>query len=171
MSTKPVIALDVDGPLNPYGAKKPEGYTLHKLNPDGYTYDVWLNHGHGALLLAFAEEYDAELVWATTWEAEANRLIGPHIGLPELPVVDFGWRRKLSGVIMDHWKFDGLLAHAAGRPLVFFDDDFVRFPTETVWFTKERGDLPTLLHEVSPSVGLTEDDLSVAGRWLKELDV
>jgi hypothetical protein len=38
------------------------------------------------------------LVRYTTWEHESNEFIGPRIGLPELPVIEFG----LDGT---RWKF------------------------------------------------------------------
>ena len=43
---------------------------------------------HGPALLGLG--YD--LCWATTWMDTANRWIGPVVGLPELPYVDFGDR-------------------------------------------------------------------------------
>ena len=97
----PILFLDVDGPLNPFAAKptrRPSGYVTHRLMPAGWTgttrgrrpkpLRVWLNPDHGPALTGLP----VELVWATTWEHEANRLIGPRIGLPSLPVVE--WPRK-----------------------------------------------------------------------------
>ena len=54
------------------------------------------------------------LTWATTWMADANELVAPRLGLPELPVVDFpddeepprGQHRKKR--LLTRW--------AAGRP-------------------------------------------------------
>lgn len=169
MAEKPLLLLDVDGPLNPYRAKperRPEGYTTHRL--EGFR--VWLNPDHGPLLLAFAAEHGVELAWATTWEHEANKSIGPNIGLPELPVVDLGWQRKFSGTIhTDNWKFDGVLAFAAGRPLAWLDDDFAHFRAEREWFENERGGAPTLLHHVDPAIGLTSTDLATVAAWLDSL--
>lgn len=169
--TRPLILLDVDGPLNPYEAKptqRPGGYTTHRLTPTGWRgkpLRVWLAPEHGPLLLAFAERHDAELVWATTWESDANTMIGPVIGLPELPVIRFGgapWQRK-------NWKFDGVAEYAGDRPLVWFDDDFGIYHAEAQVFLARRGDRPTLLHHVSPRVGLTTLDLDQAGAWLAAL--
>lgn len=36
---RPLLYLDVDGPLNPYAAKperRPEGYTTHRMKPEGW---------------------------------------------------------------------------------------------------------------------------------------
>lgn len=159
---KPLLLLDVDGPLNPYRAKpskRPAGYTTHRLAPDGHTYRVWLNPEHGPMLLGFAAEYDMELVWATTWEDAANRLIAPLIGLPTLPVIGWGY----TGV---HWKFDAVQVYAQGRPLAWLDDDFGRFPSERAWFEDRRVNTPTLLHHVDPAIGLRRDDLDAVAAWL-----
>lgn len=165
--SRALLLLDVDGPLNVYAADpdgRQDGYTEHRL--EGFR--VWLNPGHGPLLCEFATRHDVELAWATTWEDLANTSIGPVVGLPELPVVDLGWQRKVSGTITttDHWKFDGVLDHAAGRPLAWLDDDFGLFPEGRAWFERERGDTPTLLHHVDPRVGLTPADLDAVAGWL-----
>ncbi len=64
MTPKPLLLIDVDGPLNPYAAqaqRRPEGYSTHRMRPTGWTaaesrrpLRVWLNHTHGAQLLALA---------------------------------------------------------------------------------------------------------------------
>lgn len=173
---KPLVLLDVDGPLNPYGAKptrRPEGYTTIRVqlpmaivarvpSAERRTLRVWLNPEHGPMLLAFAEKHDAELVWATTWEHDANVHIGPVIGLPELPVIEWGFKAH-------HWKFDGVLEYVGNRPFVWFDDDFGCFPMERHWFEGKRGRAPGRLHWVDPKIGLTQNDLDVAGEWLDDL--
>lgn len=175
--SKAFALLDVDGPLNPYAAKptrRPEGYTTHRLRPQGWEHAqhplrVWLSPEHGPMLLAWAEEFDVELVWATTWMADANTMIGPVIGLPELPWVDYV---SHPGTIKG-WKYPATLAYADGRPLVWFDDDFgaldrVRHRDEFMDARKRAG-LATRLHHVDPRIGLTQLDLSQAGRWLANL--
>lgn len=123
--TKPLLFLDVDGPLNPYMALKdktpPEGYTMHRAYPNGTDragFDLLLNHGHGAKLL----DLPYELVWATTWEKHAHEWIGCHIGLPELPVIEFGPSPARSDSRL-HWKTERLIEYAEGRPFVWVDDE------------------------------------------------
>ena len=65
---RPVIALDVDGVLLPFGQPA-------VVNPD-----------HGPWLQRLAEH--ADLVWATSWMHQANTDLAPVLGLPQLPVVD-----------------------------------------------------------------------------------
>jgi hypothetical protein len=160
--SQPLLLLDVDGPLNPFRATNPEGYTKHRLPTAGQSFEVWLNHDHGAMLLDFAQRHGFELVWCTTWEHDANICIGPHIGLPELPVIEFGFTAT-------EWKFNAVLEYAAGRQLAWLDDDFLLFRAEREWFEQQRGDTPTLLHLVSPRVGITADDLTAVGAWAVDL--
>ena len=56
------------------GAGFPGNPPLARLNPE-----------HGPALLALG----CDLVWASSWMAEANEEIAPRIGLPQLPVVDW----------------------------------------------------------------------------------
>jgi hypothetical protein len=63
-----------------------------------------------------------ELVWATTWHDEANRVTAPRIGLPALPVVTWPDTadEPVGGV---HWKTAGLVRWASGRPFAWVDDE------------------------------------------------
>lgn len=158
MADKPLLLLDVDGPLNPFRATKPEGYTAHRLPSAGSSFQVWLNPDHGRMLLDFAEEHGVELVWCTTWERDANT----HIGLPELPVIEFGFTAT-------DWKFGAVQRYAGDRPLAWLDDDFELFDPEQQAFLRQRGDRPTLLHLVSPGVGLTAGDLEAVAAWVSDL--
>ncbi len=112
--SRPLLFLDVDGPLNPYAAKperRPEGCTTIRVAvPLGRPLRVWLNPSHGPALLALG----FELCWATTWTAEANRWIGPVLGLPELPYVDFDRGLPAERRTGIHWKTEAIVAYAGG---------------------------------------------------------
>lgn len=79
---RPLLFLDVDGPLLPFGAGP-------KYEPSGggasTSHLARLDPQMGPRLAALP----CELVWATTWEQEANAAIAPRIGLPQLPVVNW----------------------------------------------------------------------------------
>lgn len=167
MNNKNLILVDVDGPLNPYGAKptqRPEGYSTHRLAPLGINprkpLRVWLNQDHGAMLMALADQTNSELVWATTWEHDANKMIGPIVGLPELPVIEFGFKAF-------QWKYNAVLEYCAGRRFVWFDDQFQDFKKELRWFENNRKE-PCLLHHVDPKKGLLEEDFIKAHDWLRK---
>ncbi|MFD7491011.1 hypothetical protein ACFV8T_01075 [Streptomyces sp. NPDC059832] len=163
---RPLLFLDVDGPLNPYDApphKRPEGYSTHRMRPTGWDHPwnkplrVWLNHGHGDQLLALP--YD--LVWATTWQDEANDWIGPHLGLPKLPVVNWPTTAQ-QGESGLHWKTRTLAEYAAGRPFAWVDDELG--PQDREWIAGHHG-APALLHRVSARVGLRPDDFGTLTGW------
>ncbi len=174
---RPLILLDVDGPLNPYAAKatrRPVGYTTHRLRPQGWEraerpLRVWLAPEHGPQLLALAEEFDAELVWATTWMHDANTMIGPVIGLPELPVIDYG---RHPGTVRG-WKYPATLDFARDRALVWLDDDFAApdrvSHRDSFVASREAQGFPTNLYHVDPRIGLTILDMQRVGRWLRNL--
>jgi hypothetical protein len=78
----PIVFLDVDGPLIPFGGAGPR-YPAVDPAAAGHPLLSRLAPGDGPRLLAL----EGELVWATTWQQEANEVIAPHLGLPVLPVV------------------------------------------------------------------------------------
>jgi hypothetical protein len=171
----------VDGPLNPYAAKAtrtPRGYGTHRMRPASWAADyppvplpgggertptlrVWLNPAHGQALLRLP----VELVWATTWEYEANEWIGPHLGLPELAVVAWpaGLRDEGDGTF---WKTRPVAAYAAGRPFAWFDD---QIEPEDVRWCEEHHPAPTLLLPIDPALGLRDPDFAAVARWAEQL--
>ncbi|WP_329264354.1 HAD domain-containing protein [Streptomyces pseudovenezuelae] len=174
-----LLYLDVDGPLNPYAAqpeRRPEGYTTHRMKPDGWIAQhpglppsavkplrVWLNPGHGRALLALSDRYD--LVWATTWRQEANTFIAPVLGLPALPVVD--WPTTLTpGPNGTFWKTRHLVTHARGRPFAWLDDEL---DDQDRRFVTAHHAGPALLHRVDPRLGLREADFAELAAFARSL--
>ncbi|MFJ8942990.1 hypothetical protein ACIRG4_06825 [Streptomyces sp. NPDC102395] len=167
---RPLLYLDVDGPLNPYAAKperRPEGYTTYRMKPEGWIAQhpgeprayvkplrVWLNGDHGTGLRKLSDRYD--VVWATTWEAEANTFISPVLGLPELPVVTWPSPPKAEpdGTF---WKTRPLLAHAGSRPFAWIDDELGE-PDRAFVASHHRA--PALLRQIDPRYGLRDDDFA-----------
>lgn len=143
---RPFLLLDVDGVLNPFAAAgRPDGFTRYRL----MGYEVWLSLRHGAWLKGLAAWFD--LVWATTWEHDAPRLIAPRVGLPlDLPVIEFS-----EGAADGTWKLHDVDRFVGHRPLAWVDDDLG--PDAFAW-AKHR-ETPTLLLRTEPSVGLTEQDV------------
>lgn len=190
MKDKPLLFLDVDGPLNPWKAspsKRPEGYETHRMMTPSWQESerkrliesgrpasrvkplrVWLKPSHGEDLLALP----FTLLWDTMWGDEANDWIGKNIGLPELPVVDLSdavkpvrspyWRNKPSV----HWKTEVLIQYAAGRPFAWVDDEITDLDKEYA-ATYHEGQ--ALLRYIDPRLGLLEPDFNVLSAWAKNL--
>lgn len=175
---RPLLFLDVDGPLNPYAAKperRPDGYTTIRVPRNGALEEdggltsrrrplrVWLNPEHGRLLLGLG----FELCWATTWMDDANRWIAPVVGLPELPFVDFGevlLQERPDGA---HGKTGPLVNYAGGRPFAWVDDEQSELDQRYV-AAHHHG--PGLLHHVSPRIGLRETDFDTLADFARSLD-
>ncbi|WP_179851355.1 HAD domain-containing protein [Streptomyces sp. TLI_55] len=167
-SPLPLLFLDVDGPLIPFGATREE-------LPDGYpSYDsgrapsevetnpliTRINPEYGPRLQALP----CELVWATTWMDDANDCIAPWLGLPRLPVVN--WPDATDDRPRDglHWKTRPLLDWAAGRAFVWVDDEMT--DRDRDWITAHHPG-HALLYHVDPRYGLTDHDFVALDRWLQ----
>ncbi|MFI6249014.1 hypothetical protein [Streptomyces sp. NPDC051016] len=173
---KPLLLLDVDGPLNPFAApphRRPAGYRTFRMKPDTWVAQhvgvpeqhvkplrVWLNPAHGPALQALP----FDLVWATTWEHDANEWIGWRIGLPRelnLPVIEFGSQfvvRSDGTYIKTH----AIVEYVAGRPFAWVDDQHGDIDR---WYVEKHHPGPALLHWVDPAKGLTDDDFAALADW------
>ncbi|TDQ01582.1 HAD domain-containing protein [Labedaea rhizosphaerae] len=147
----PLLFLDVDGPLIPFGGTHDEDSSLPaRVDP-----------ALGPLLRALP----CELVWATTWMEDANERIAPILGLPPLPMI--GWPGPSTappGRLQ--WKTETIVGYASGRPFVWIDDEFGFADIDWVAAAHPA---PALLHHVDPSIGLTLEDLATVEAWLGQL--
>lgn len=176
---RPVLLVDVDGPLNPYAAKRhrrPPGYGTHRMTtprwmaserrrlhawglPGGRVKPlrVWLNPEHGPALRALP----FDLVWATTWEDEANDFIAPVLALPSLPFVTWASPRPEPGGGV-FWKTPQIVAWAKGRAFAWVDDEITDADRA---FVAARHEGPALLHRIDPRIGLSPDDFTALAEW------
>lgn len=174
---RPLLLLDVDGPLNPYAARlpRPRGYTTHHLHPSSWLsrqtpgsrphrrgLRVRLNPAHGPILTGLP----FELAWATTWMHEANSMIAPAVGLPtDLPVIEWPelFAKDPDGL---YWKTRPLLEWADGRPFAWVDDMITDLDTT---YVATHHDGPALLLRIHPRRGLREKDFATLTRWAELL--
>ncbi|EMF01844.1 HAD domain-containing protein [Streptomyces mobaraensis] len=182
----PLLFLDVDGPLIPFGATSrqlPGGYPTYRSpwlpseSPDagGNPLIARVDPALGPRLAALP----CRLVWATTWMSDANDCLSPWLGLPPLPVVFWPdpedepdpadepdapvgpWRR--GGI---HWKTRALVEWADGRPFAWVDDEIG--PADDHW-VRAHHPADALLHRVDPVRGLTDGDFITLDAWLRSV--
>lgn len=189
---KPILLIDVDGPLNPYMAKatrRPVGYETLRLPVPGRSQPmrIWFNRAHGPMLLSLADVF--ELHWGTWWEDEANRVIAPLLGLPVLPFVNWaaygalstrmtvlppfgetlsagigGHRRPVETV---HWKTRPIGLYTGGRPFAWIDDEITDADRNHLAKVSSVG--PHLLRHIDPRIGLSDWDISRLRKWAEAL--
>jgi hypothetical protein len=151
--TRPLIFVDVDGVLIPLracptGADRPScDHTRGIHDSVGNPLLDRLDPLDGRRLLALP----GDLVWATTWVADANEIIAPALGPAALPLIDWpdGDDVPERGV---HWKTAALTRWAAGRAFVWLDDEVT--DADRQWVAAHYRQ-PALLHSVDPHLGLT----------------
>ncbi|MEV4114148.1 HAD domain-containing protein [Nonomuraea sp. NPDC049695] len=170
---RPLLFLDVDGPLIPFGAAPeqcPDGHPTYQTShePRGTASNPLLarvDPAHGPRLTALP----CDLVWATTWMNDANECIAPRLGLPPLPVVvwpepsDVDEEDERHGM---HWKTRALVGWAAGRSFAWVDDEIT--DVDRVWVSAHhRGH--ALLHRVDARRGLGDADYAALAEWLQRM--
>ncbi|MYU13740.1 hypothetical protein GTZ78_24385 [Streptomyces sp. SID8361] len=163
---RPLLFLDVDGPLIPFGTSSSHPQTAaadSSASPDqGNPLLIRLDPGLGSRLMALG----CHLVWATTWMEAANEAVSPRIGLPRLPVMEWSAPCADEGPRGLHWKTRHLVEWADGRPFIWVDDEISAM--DRLWVDVSHPG-PSLLHRVDPAKGLVDADFSTLADWLRSV--
>jgi len=175
-SEHPLLFLDVDGVLNAFDFDS----SLASFD-DFEEHEVMLDEGNGfrmnldlCLSQSMGERIgalSAEIVWATTWEHNADSIVAPLCGLPRsLRVLT----RPRSTTRMDGaWKFDEVRRVVTDemRPFVWIDDDIDAFRLGPESARRWAAALPVqnLLLAPDPRTGMTHGHLEAIEDFLHRM--
>lgn len=154
---RPLLLLDVDGVLNPYGAARPPaGYADHDLFAGEEP--VRVNPLHGAWIAQAGSILD--VAWASSWNEEANTLLAPLLRLSPLPVVTMP-----APPFHADEKVTVVAAYAQQRPVAWIDD--LHSARAYRWAADRTS--ATLLVTTDPSIGLTRGSVDHVIAWATAL--
>jgi hypothetical protein len=154
----PILAVDVDGVISLFGFDgNPEDAPGRFHLIDGMAHCIPDQAGPRLQRLAGV----FELVWATGWEERANDHLPHLLGLPQLPVLNFGPDARFGTA---HWKLGPIGAYAHGRPLAWIDDSL----DENCFLWAERRSEPTLLVKTESARGIEEAHVEALIAWVRE---
>ncbi|MCH9732231.1 MAG: hypothetical protein K0U84_21575 [Actinomycetia bacterium] len=199
-ATRPLVAIDIDGVLNPLPSElanvalpaRLPGYVEHEITlPAGQRHLPYLRgHGtetvHGRVLVNNVHarwirsllDRGVEVGWATTWEHFANEVFGPLLGLPQLPLaveyhadVENGHHyERMHSLGAFEWKSSALWSKYQGRALVWIDDHALGFAQRDMQNNPIDRGAPALSVRCDAKVGLTRDEMQQVDDWLERLD-
>lgn len=155
---RPLLLLDVDGVIRPFGA----GCDGELVTLVTGTDTVQVSARCGERLRLLAARF--ELVWATSWEDEANHVLCGPLGLPPLRGIRFGDDESAPGC---SYKLAAIERFVGDRPAVYLDDDVGH--DVSAW-SAER-EVRTLVIEVDPRRGLDDDIVRTVLTFGDHLDV
>lgn len=163
MNNKPFFLIDIDGVLNPdwsnSEAKKNGIRRIWHVQSGSVRYRMLLNPTHGSWLNELSEFF--QLVWATTWQDEANDAIRHKLGIPELPVIYFTSKEWVT----NHSKVPDVLNYVGDTPFVWIEDDLTDRDREML---KNSGTNHRIF-EIDPKIGFQREHVDAALKWNSEL--
>ncbi len=172
------LYLDIDGVLNPWEATstpttwpdfEQHSITLNYGSGFQQRFKMWLSRELGAAIDAL-HDLDVQVIWATTWAADANPKIGTKIGIRRIPHLPYDIMKDDSGddecgklpFVTQHWEANRDGRHSRA---VWVDDNLG--PKDFGWLSKQQ-DAEYSIWGINPhpALGITPEMLDEITRLL-----
>lgn len=158
MSPRPMLILDLDGVISPYGREAKDGMAVARVG--GYLLLYRPNVIAG--LNALNKEGDVELRWLTSWGSDVRTHVAPALGLDDFPML-----AEVENNATDRtwWKLRTVLLHQPrGTRFAWVDDDLK--PTRRALVRRACGGGSCLLLRPDSRLGLTAAGLDQVRTFL-----
>lgn len=155
---RPLCLIDVDGVLNCISGIDVDDshWEVPVFEAEGY--EIRVPRGTRDRLAHLALRF--EMVWATSWESDADTYLLTTLDVDEerWPSIDWTSTAAPAG---ETWKLHDVRLFVGSRPCVWIDDDL---HADAYQWAEERtaSGIQTLLIETDPTEGLGDDELAQA---------
>lgn len=182
---KPLLLVDVDGPLNPDPKPKGDGthsagdgWVAHQITPNNWgnrkPLQLLISQHVGQQLNELSKKFT--LIWATTWEDEANEFIAPLLGTKNWPVINWPKDAHTYGSLGTHrgsWKTKHILTwlntYAPQTPWAWVDDEINRVDRKYVKEYYGENPVAHKLIRVEEHIGLNTNHFDMLKKFADEL--
>ena len=158
MSSRPMLILDLDGVISPYGSEAKGGMAVARVG--GYL--LLYRPGVIAGLNALNKEGDVELRWLTSWGSDVRTHVAPALGLDDFPMLAEG---ENDATDRTWWKLRTVLLHLPGGTRFAWIDDDLK-PTRRARVRRACGTGTCLLLRPDSRLGLTATELDQVRTFL-----
>ena len=151
MSPRPMLILDLDGVISPYGNEAKDGMAVARVGGYLMLYRPDIVAGLNAL----NNEGDVQLRWLTSWGDDARTRVAPALGLDDVPIL-----AEVENDAMDRtwWKLRTVLLNLPlGTRFAWIDDDLK--PTWRARLRRTYGTGQCLLLRPDSRLGLPTTEL------------
>lgn len=158
MSPRPMLILDLDGVISPYGSEAKDGMAAARVGGYRLLYRPDVIAGLNAL----NKEGDVELRWLTSWGSDVRTHVAPALGLDDFPLL--GEETSMSRRRSWPKPRSVLMKVPAGTKFVWVDDDLT--PARQGRIRRALGSEQCLLLRPERNLGLTTHGLDRARMFL-----
>lgn len=154
---RPLLILDLDGVISPYGTETQDGLQLARVGG----YRLLYRPDVIEALNEIRREGVIDLRWSTSWGNTARTHVAPTLGLADFPLLD---TLDQTNTMDASPKLDAIRRHIdTGRRFAWIDDDLTP-PQQCRLKAAYRSDC--LLLRPSPTVGVATADIAVVRDFL-----